>query len=618
MRGFFLAVALLVSTCASDCKAQAGTAELSQLISRAHAEQVQGDLDGAARDYTRAISMQPQAIEWKINLGLVQYERKEYVKSAEILEPVALRHRDEFVSHLFAGLDHLALHQPAKAIGFLETAEALRPADPQVPVALARSYAGAKQYDKSLLAYRRAWKLSPSDGDVLFETGMSYLGEVEERSRQLLETSSPNSSLVRILLGDALMDQHRFTEALKTYGEAEGKGSMVENECLDARRAFALFGSGETSSARRLWQTDVDSKTSCSLSSLGLIAAATADEGVAAQIDRLKNSNGKPATFSIMDEAWAVRVLSKEAAARLTDSLERAGLGPVETTALKISQIYPSESPTGGSSQGCTTTARPVGTHLPAARAVEPVVARVNDGKIADAAQCANMGLQVNRNEPELLFWSIRVNELLASQALELFRASAPDAPRTHLLLGDMDRQRGDLEAAEKEYQTVLTAEPHNLVAAVGLAIAYLRDGKTDESVERARAVLAEDSSSEAANQILGEALIEKRQFVEAEAPLRDALSSGSDNPAHLHALLGRAEAGLGHTAIAIKELELGAPSDVDGSLYFQLSRLYRQVGNEQGAVKAIATSKMLVRRRMDSSLLETADHTSARVNGQP
>jgi tetratricopeptide (TPR) repeat protein len=635
MARFLLILALLFSACVLHSHAQVVKTEVSQLVSRARAEQVRGDLQAAARDYQEAIRLQPHAIKWQINLGLVQYESKEYAASAATLEPIALRHQDEFVSHLFLGLDQLALHEPTRAIAFLEKAEALRPADPQVPLALARAHARAKQYAQAVSTYRRALELNPLDGGVLFETGMAYLDEVEELSRQLLEISPPSSVFVRILLGDAMMDQHRYNEALKTYSEAEGEPSLVERECLASRKAFALFGSGDLSSARQLWQSDSVSKQNCPLSHLGLIATAETDQETAAQMVWPSRPRDQAPTFSAMDVAWSVGILPKEAAATLEKRLHSAGLAPIDTDALKIGEIYPSKLPAlvpaavdvkqlASSSpklallKGCISIASAKESSKPPLQAPQHVIALVDNGRLADAAQCANALLRHTPKEPELLFWSIRINERLASKALELFRASDPHAPRTHLLLGDMDRQRGNLEAAEGEYLIVLASEPHNLVATIGLAIADLRDGKNDQSIERARAVIAEDPSSAAANQVLGEALIAKHEFVEAEGPLREALSQRSDDAGHLHALLGRAEAGLGHTTTAIQELELGASSDVDGSVHFQLSRVYRQTGNQEAARKAAATSALLVRQRADRGLLETADSTSSHVDGQP
>jgi predicted Zn-dependent protease len=242
----------------------------------------------------------------------------------------------------------------------------------------------------------------------------------------------------------------------------------------------------------------------------------------------------------------------------------------------------------------------------------------VQDGKAADASQCAAAALTRMPSNPEVLFWAIRINGLLASKALQRFEAAAPDAPRTHLLLGDMNLQRARYVEAAQQYQRVLQAERESMAAWQGLAIAYLHDGNVDQAIDCANHVLASEPESPAANQVLGEALVARRMFAEAEIPLRKALLSPQSNAAHLHALLGRAEAGLGRTASAIAELEKGLASDTDGSLHFQLARLYRQTGNTGAARKAEELSQALANQRLQRATIETDDSASVHEAAQP
>ena len=52
------------------------------------------------------------------------------------------------------------------------------------------------------------------------------------------------------------------------------------------------------------------------------------------------------------------------------------------------------------------------------------------------------------------LYWSVKANEKLAFVAFGHFEQLKPDSERTHLLLGDMYRQRQRFEQAESEYRT--------------------------------------------------------------------------------------------------------------------------------------------------------------------
>lgn len=64
------------------------------------------------------------------------------------------------------------------------------------------------------------------------------------------------------------------------------------------------------------------------------------------------------------------------------------------------------------------------------------------------------------------------------------------------------------------------------------------------------------------------------------------------------HALLGQVEADADNIPQAIAEMNLGLSSDQDGSLYFQLSRLYRKEGKMTEAQQAIDHAKELIAQR--------------------
>ena len=56
-------------------------------------------------------------------------------------------------------------------------------------------------------------------------------------------------------------------------------------------------------------------------------------------------------------------------------------------------------------------------------------------------------------HEMAALYWSVKANEKLAFVAFGHFEQLKPDSERTHLLLGDMYRQRQRFEQAESEYR---------------------------------------------------------------------------------------------------------------------------------------------------------------------
>ena len=65
-----------------------------------------------------------------------------------------------------------------------------------------------------------------------------------------------------------------------------------------------------------------------------------------------------------------------------------------------------------------------------------------------------------------------------------------------------------------------------------------------------------------------------------------------------MHYLYGRAATKAGNLQEAIRQLVMALPGDTDGSIHFQLSRLYRRTGEVQKAQVAEAEAKVLVNRR--------------------
>jgi uncharacterized protein HemY len=105
---------------------------------------------------------------------------------------------------------------------------------------------------------------------------------------------------------------------------------------------------------------------------------------------------------------------------------------------------------------------------------------------------------------------------------------------------------------------------------------------------------LRQKPSDPEANYILGEVLVDQHQFDQAEGPLKAGLSSKAELLPRVHALLGRVYAGQGKDPQAIEELKLGLPSDDDGSVHFQLGRLYQKAGQQKLAQAAFDETRRL------------------------
>jgi predicted Zn-dependent protease len=92
----------------------------------------------------------------------------------------------------------------------------------------------------------------------------------------------------------------------------------------------------------------------------------------------------------------------------------------------------------------------------------------------------------------------------------------------------------------------------------------------------------------------MGEILCVQNDFAGAEPYLKKSLKTKPEFVSHVHALLGKVYAKTNRTQQAIAELKLGLASDKDGSLHYQIARLYLKVGDRDSAKQAFDVSKRL------------------------
>ena len=220
--------------------------------------------------------------------------------------------------------------------------------------------------------------------------------------------------------------------------------------------------------------------------------------------------------------------------------------------------------------------------------------------------------LRIHPSDAEALFWSAKANERLAVDALGHFEELAPHSAATYNLLGDLYRRRMQPDGALLQYDKALALAPHDPSGLLGRAAALLSIGKSDEAVATAGIGLSDMPDDPRLNLLTGEALVARHRFPEAEPFVDRALLAATSKSAdasiaalapRAHALKGRVNAEAGVTDQAIIEMAMGLPSDQDGSLSFQLSRLYRKAGRIADARETEAHAKTLQAQRRAHAL---------------
>jgi predicted Zn-dependent protease len=133
----------------------------------------------------------------------------------------------------------------------------------------------------------------------------------------------------------------------------------------------------------------------------------------------------------------------------------------------------------------------------------------------------------------------------------------------------------------------------------LGLTIVLFSELKTDEAFDIDHSLLTEDPLDPEANLLAGEILVQRNLFPEAEPYLSKCANLKPEYVPRLHALLGQVYAETNRIPAAIEEYKSGLSTDEDGSLHYQLGRLYQKAGVRDASQQAFADSRRL-RRQWD------------------
>jgi tetratricopeptide (TPR) repeat protein len=220
--------------------------------------------------------------------------------------------------------------------------------------------------------------------------------------------------------------------------------------------------------------------------------------------------------------------------------------------------------------------------------------------------------LKQSPQNPEALYWSIKANERMAVAALGRFEELAPQSAASFEMVGDLYRDQRQMDNALGEYKKALDIDPNDPGALLGTVVADIAASKLDEASSTDQLALAARPQDPQLNLLMAEIFAARNHYAEARPYLAKCLAGPLDLQPRVHLLLARADAEEGKTEDAIREYQLALPSDQDGSIHFQLSRLYRKAGNIAQAQKSEEQAKALIARRRTNAAIEVREMTGA------
>ncbi len=564
-------------------------AKLESFLTQAREAQARSDFRKAAEAYRQALALRPEIAELWSNLGLMQHESREYSQAADAFRRALRLNQGLFVPNLFLGLDLLQLHRPKEAVPPLLTAQQLNPRDPQPAIALGRAFHMQWEPDKSREWYQRAIALAPKSGEAWYGLGLAFF-DIAEAAGAKLAGSFSDSAQATELTAAAFAEQGRLTEAIHAY-QALLDSKAALPRCSHASYGFALLRHGSAPEAEQEFRRD---EASCPAARVGmarlLFEGGERERGLAALSDLASSDpEGFEASLPRFWEGLAAQQLESRLAQLRQSTTIMAGI-----VSARIS---------GGA---------------PSSAVLKPEPQVPESGNLADlerlasgaffsgdsrmAALASERMRQKFPGDPSGWYWAVRANQRLGVAALARAAEVEPDSPTVHALLGDNYRRRRIFDRAREEYSKVLAISPDSPAGLAGLASTDLADGQLEPARANAEKALAGRPEDGDLNLLMVEVLVAQRDYEEAAPYLERSLSVRPDLLSRVHALRGRVFARTGREREAIQELKEGLASDVDGSVYYELARLYRKMGHARAAAAAFEKSKQLRARRDELS----------------
>jgi len=584
------------------------------LLASAQQAQARSEFDSAAEFYRQAVKLHPEVPEIRTNLGLMYYQTGKDQRAADEFRAAIRLQPSLFVPNLFLGLADLRLKRYEEAIPHLKQAAVSKPSEAQAQLGLGAAYRATGQPRLAIASYSQAVQLDGANAEARYHLGVAYLEQVEADARILL-TRHKDSGYLQALIADNFADQHAWMQADEAYKKAVGSATCPVG--THAGYGFVLINRHDLAGAERELKAGLKNDP----------ASLTAKLGFA----RLRIEQGQAARAA--DE---LEEIFETNAAFLQTSSQRFDTGLAQDKRLELQRILGEKSPpaseevarilrgetpdakTHPAMSGDSPAQNVAGAHtslkygqrgdsrshrIRQLQAKNPkwlVSCAYQTGQYQLAFDAAAKLAASTDTEAEGLYWETKSAQRLATRTLAEASEMDSTSPKLHVLLGDVYRQQRLFPDAEQEYRKALAIQPNDTGALFGLSLGLLANGQTEEAFTLAQTALAKEPDDPEINAVMGEILCARNDFSGAEPYLKESLGAKPEYIPHVHALLGKVYSRTGRTEQAIPELKLALTGDKDGTVHYQLARLYLKVGDRDAAKQAFDVSAQLRRQGLN------------------
>jgi tetratricopeptide (TPR) repeat protein len=614
----------IVSTGAAKAIQPDNSEKLQSYLAAAQQAAARKDFPAAAESYSDAVELEPSVPELWANLGLMYHESGKQDEAIRSFKEAIRLNASLFVPQMFLGIEYLGSKKPEAAIPFLEKAEKLNPNDLQAALNLGKAYALSDRPDRAAAAYSIATRLAPNDGSTWLSLGTAYLQQVESDARLMTSTYS-HSAYVTLHTAEVFAEEGKLVQAENAYKTALAFNSPAP--CAHAEFGITLLRSKRVIEANEQFELETRSGSHCGLASLGAAVAQLAEGHPDTALTRLTSLSIADPGFvesslplfrgAVSDEQ--ARSLANLAHARQNDPALSMDIGSL------IEEAFLSRDTPAAVSSAAEGRPSRMSTPIPASAgrlyasgqyakcdvALTQVLDSIAGDQLQLLASCsfdtgdfrtasiASQRLKTNAaTRAQGLYWESKADQKLAIAALTRAGEIDADSPRMRVLLGDIFRQKRRWDDAETEYRKAVALDPKSRAARLSLAIVLFSELKNNEAFDIDRSLLAKDAKDPEANLLAGEILVQQNLYADAEPYLSKCQNLKPEFVPRLHALLGQVYAATDRIPAAISEYNAGLSTDEDGSIHYQLARLYQKSGDKNAADVAFRESQRLRQQR--------------------
>ena len=470
-------------------------------------------------------------------------------------------HPDEFFANYYLGIVYLMDRKWEAAIGFLQKAILIQPANPDPYFHLGQAYQATEKYTEAIEVLRKSIALNPSLGHndyqvatAHYRLGQSLLkaGQNEAGQKELqIAADLKSKSLQRDKeKNEVYLSAASLQEANRKFPELNSsEGVIAESKSPDA-------GIAEELRAGEAYYSEMIAKAH---NELGLLRADSGDFKMAAEQFALAGKSNPQ--LEGLDFNWGLAAFKAELYKEATSPLEREVSAHPENVQAKellglsyfILENYPRTSQL--LSDVIAVRQSNVGVYYTLA------VSLIKEGNQARANQVIEQMVTIGGNTPQLhiLLGQAYNEQGETDKALEELQAAVlldSKLPMVHYYSGLVYLKVGKFDEAAKEFESELSLNPGNVQAKYNLGFVLLAQQKTAAGIKVMGDVIQIKPDFADAYYELGKALVQKGEIKDGVANLETAAKLAPDK-SYVQYQLGRAYLAAGRKAEGENHLEI-------------------------------------------------------------